>query len=303
MSTPDDIGTWNASVRQICGEFSTIANPAAPFIGHIHLADLGGLGVAHIETNACTIKRRMSDRQNDQNCFLIMQIQGEMGFTHGAQEQILLRPGEAALLDSALAYDMHPQGLIRQISVHLPRDQVRQQLQRPQLYGKLPHDSLSGQMLHNMLQQLCYENAPFSVHATDGCALQDALSALLRPAFEGRNSSAEEQPLRQLAERCIRRHLHDYRLTPAFVAQELQISKRKLYRLFEADGESVSAHILRLRLQQSALELGKPGQTALNITEIAFRWGFSDVSQFSRAFKRMTGLSPRAYRQQHNQSA
>ncbi|SMG64766.1 [weak similarity to] AraC-type DNA-binding domain-containing protein, partial [methanotrophic bacterial endosymbiont of Bathymodiolus sp.] len=36
--------------------------------------------------------------------------------------------------------------------------------------------------------------------------------------------------------------------------------------------------------------------SSLNLNEISFLLGFSEISSFSRAFKRWTGSSPRAYR-------
>jgi AraC-like DNA-binding protein len=44
-----------------------------------------------------------------------------------------------------------------------------------------------------------------------------------------------------------------------------------------------------------ALARGYMGNSALSITEIAYMLGFSDTSNFSRAFRRWTGHSPRAY--------
>ena len=35
------------------------------------------------------------------------------------------------------------------------------------------------------------------------------------------------------------------------------------------------------------------------MTEIAFQWGFAEVSQFSRSFKEHFGLSPREYRMRY----
>lgn len=45
-----------------------------------------------------------------------------------------------------------------------------------------------------------------------------------------------------------------------------------------------------------SLALGYLGQSHLPVTEIAFRLGFTDLSNFTRAFKRWTGKAPTAYR-------
>ena len=44
------------------------------------------------------------------------------------------------------------------------------------------------------------------------------------------------------------------------------------------------------------LALGYVEQKRLSITEIAFMLGFSDVSNFNRAFRRWTGRAPSEYR-------
>ena len=46
-----------------------------------------------------------------------------------------------------------------------------------------------------------------------------------------------------------------------------------------------------------SLALGYMEQSAISITEAAYLLGFSDVSNFTRAFKRWTGKSPRDFRQ------
>ncbi len=44
-----------------------------------------------------------------------------------------------------------------------------------------------------------------------------------------------------------------------------------------------------------ALACGYIENSGMSITEIAYLLGFSDTSNFSRAFRRWTGRSPRAY--------
>ncbi len=64
-------------------------------------------------------------------------------------------------------------------------------------------------------------------------------------------------------------------------------------RFKEATGMRVHEYLVLLRLQSAALELLSTGDS---ITEIALRNGFSDSNYFKDAFKKMYGISPRAYR-------
>lgn len=80
------------------------------------------------------------------------------------------------------------------------------------------------------------------------------------------------------------------------IAQRLAMSPRNLQRRLEAEGTSFKELLnqARLSLARSYLDEGR-----LPVTEIAFMLGFADTSAFSRAFKRWTGKSPRAYAGTH----
>ncbi|WP_369857889.1 helix-turn-helix domain-containing protein [Candidatus Thalassolituus haligoni] len=172
-----------------------------------------------------------------------------------------------------------------------------------QPFYKLASNGISTQMLRNMVQQLGYSNTHFGAADPEeqgqGQALQQALAALLQPALNLQQPAPSS--LRALAEQHIIRLLQDHQLSPERLADEMNISRRTLYRLFESEGSSISHHILLLRLDRCSAELECQEDSALSITDIAFKWGFSDVSQFSRAFKRQRGVSPREYRQQLRQ--
>jgi AraC family transcriptional activator of tynA and feaB len=50
------------------------------------------------------------------------------------------------------------------------------------------------------------------------------------------------------------------------------------------------------RLDRCASDLKAPLLKSRTIGEIAYQWGFSDVSHFSRAFKQRFGATPREWR-------
>ena len=82
-------------------------------------------------------------------------------------------------------------------------------------------------------------------------------------------------------------------LSRAAVAQSLNISASTLQGRLAQRGTSFQALLDDTRHE---LALGYMSQSRLSITEIAFMLGFSDLSNFIRAFKRWTGKSPTEFK-------
>lgn len=298
-----DLDLWEQSVHSICGNFNTQPHLNIPFIGNMRLDNHSGLGVAHIETNAKKIVRSKSTCQDDKHYFVILQKKGAMGFSWSDNKDLLL-PGEMALIDSSLPYDMHPQGLIQQMSVHLPKAYVDNLCPNHAQHQitKLNQHSTSSQMLLTMLRQLANTDSHLSSYQEDGEALQYAISALIKPALIHTDNSSISS-IKEQAKQHILRLLTEEDLSPSRLAKEMNMSKRTLYRLFAEDSISVAHFILQLRIEkccEDLLTMTSMDQPS-SITDIAFRWGFSDASQFSRAFKRVKGLPPRQWRQSQSQ--
>lgn len=90
----------------------------------------------------------------------------------------------------------------------------------------------------------------------------------------------------------IDRHLGDADLSPATIAVGIGVSLRKLHLLFEPHGISVARWIQRRRLEEIHALLTSPAGGGRSITELAFAWGFNDLSTFYRAFRAAYGLHP-----------
>ena len=101
---------------------------------------------------------------------------------------------------------------------------------------------------------------------------------------------------RRRAEEIIRRNLSDNALSPEKVAEACGISKRYLHELFADVNYTVSQYIREQRLAaaRDLLQMPNPGQ----MSDIAYRFGFSDQAQFSRLFKAMFGQTPSGFRAQ-----
>ena len=94
----------------------------------------------------------------------------------------------------------------------------------------------------------------------------------------------------------ILHHLDDPNLSPGAIAKAHRVSVRHLHRLFRATGASLGDWVRQSRLAHCAADLRDGARQGESLTEIAFRWGFSDSAHFSRTFRAQYGQSPRAYR-------
>ena len=90
--------------------------------------------------------------------------------------------------------------------------------------------------------------------------------------------------------------LDDPELTPAKVAAKAGVSVRTLHRVFQASGETFWSWIRDRRLDRCHAELTAPSLSRQSITEVAFRWGFNELSTFDRNFRKRYGASPRNVR-------
>ena len=81
------------------------------------------------------------------------------------------------------------------------------------------------------------------------------------------------------------------------IAAQFYISRSYLTRIFKSvTGFTISEYLMTCRVQKAKVLLDK---TDLEITEIASRVGFGNVSYFDKIFKRMTDLTPLQYRKRN----
>jgi AraC-like DNA-binding protein len=103
--------------------------------------------------------------------------------------------------------------------------------------------------------------------------------------------SALRAARREQIKRYVDRHLTELDLTPAKVAAALGISIRSLHLAFEPTGTSFAKHVTRRRLQECRAALERPTATR-SVTDVAFAWGFGNLTTFYRASRREFGMAP-----------
>lgn len=88
-------------------------------------------------------------------------------------------------------------------------------------------------------------------------------------------------------------HLANPDLSVATVAAALDVSPRYLHMVFAEEDASLPDYIRGRRLAACRAELESPASLHRSIGEIAYGWGFNDLSHFCRLFRKAYGMSAR----------
>jgi AraC-like DNA-binding protein len=160
----------------------------------------------------------------------------------------------------------------------------------------LPRDNPSFLLLRQQMIS-SYDLAP-RFTPQEGRRVEEASLALAGGAMTGSGLPAEPDTLPAIAEvlthhikRHIRVHLGCADQCPEQIAHTFGISRRRLYQLLEPIG-GIAGYQRHLRLQRCMADLQDPDQAHLQVSEIAFRWGFRHPATFNRNFRAAFGITP-----------
>lgn len=127
-------------------------------------------------------------------------------------------------------------------------------------------------------------------------AIEAMLAACLAPSAD-RVAGAKHQidsALMERIRRVVDRNLRSWNLGAEMVCREAAMSRSQLYRILEVEGGAAN-YIKRRRLSEGFILLSDISKNG-SIDRIAEELCFADTSNFSRAFRREFGVSPRDVR-------
>jgi len=299
-----DMGTrlrsWSQILAQTHLSFEISATPRTPepFQGAVSRRSVGDLMLVDCASSpflgrrsAATIGEHPEGGPEDVLGFQFV-LRGVELVREGSRE-LALRAGDVVLWDGLEPTEIEIREAFCKRTLLFPRRRVLAVCPRlgergaiPPLAGS-PSARLLVRYMHALAQELPSMDAAATVAAAN--AALELLRAAVEPALPS-DRAATRAALRAEIGRYIRGHLRDPRLGPASIASAYAISVRTLHSLFEDAGVSVSGLVRAERLARCMEDLRRP--EGGSVTDIAFRWGFSDAAHFSRVFKRHFGLTP-----------
>jgi AraC-like DNA-binding protein len=297
------IQVWSDALTDLCGRFDIDPLEASTFEGRINYTTVSKLKLCQIEASQHRLAHAASHSELGGHPFVKILFQTH-GISHFEQSDrhIELTPGDCLAYDVSCPHTIISPTLTRHEVVIVPKALLQERGFRSAKMSacKLSARTGTGRIAYNFVHAAFDEAAKLSPNNAIGVAdsLIDLLLLPLREA-DALFDRGGPEAMHIRAQFFIREHLRDPDLSIDRISAALGCTKRYLHMLFSDRGTTISDYIRNARLQNCRQELET--HAGRSITDVAFSWGFSSSSHFSRVFREYFGVVPSAvHKAQHD---
>jgi AraC-like DNA-binding protein len=259
---------------------------------------LGDLELVLFENSPMDIS---NNRATADQLFVCRQMAGEVVLEQSSRE-VVLEAGDITVLDPLLPYAGRFISGSKLLVLKTPRRllEARTGKTRQMIARRIRPTAAESSLASSFLAMLPAHAGRLGGAAEEIVADQalDLVAVSFAKEMEGdrpRVSSARSLALVNLRAAAEAR-LADPALDAETVAAVAGVSVRYANAVLAQEGTSITRLIQTRRLARCRQALDDPLQGHRNISEIAYGWGFSDMTHFGRRFKAAFGSSPRDYR-------
>jgi AraC-like DNA-binding protein len=307
VSPRDRLAYWHDVACKVFVNHECRLEGTTSFRATIHHAALDQLEISHVESDGLRESTRCArgiPHDEDKVFFLCAQLSGTSIMTQDGRDGAM-RPGEFIILDAQRTCTNFFPGPYSLLVVKIPHRAMKarvassSQLTACTISGATGIGALTSEFIRMIPERLdaltSTARAQIGEQVLDLVALSLAsYSTAEKPSL----SSARAVALLQLRT-VIEARLDDPSLDPESAAAAAGISVRYANALLANEGTSLLRLIVTRRLDRCRRALEDPAQAHRSIAEIAYAWGFSNVSHFTRRFKATFGRTPGDHRAAH----
>ncbi len=296
------IQCWSDALTDLCGHFDIDPLQASSFEGRINYTTVSKLKLCQIEASQHRLAHTAGRAKLGGHPFVKIYFQ-TYGISHFEQggRRIELVPGDCLAYDVSCPHTIVSPMLTRHEVVIVPKELLQERGFRLARMAacKLSARTGTGRIAYDFVHAAFGEATKLSPNNAIGVA-DSLIDLLLLPLREpdAMFDRVGPEAMYVRAQYFIREHLRDPDLSIDQISAALNCTKRYLHMLFSNRGTTISDYIQHARLQHCREELET--QAGKTITDVAFSWGFSSSSHFSRVFRRYFGVVPSAiHKAQH----
>ncbi|GAA4623760.1 helix-turn-helix domain-containing protein [Actinoallomurus vinaceus] len=300
------VNRWQQALSRAFARVEVAVPDPAAWTASLSTHRLGALQITDETSGPATVLRSTGSVAADPRRHVLARLQLE-GTVHVSQDDrsAELPPGSLTFLDLGRAFRIAvpvPQ-CARTLMVPRPLLGLDENALRQFTATRVdPGDGDANALLLPLLTGIGREISGVAVPVQDHLARTAAdLLAVLAADHAARLVPGTRPPTQSLFDRItasVEASLSDPDLSPQVIADQNGVSLRYLHQLFQRQGSTVSGWIRGRRLDAAHQELARPDAARREISAVAARWGFTNASHFSRAFREAYGMSPIQWRGQ-----
>jgi AraC-like DNA-binding protein len=270
------------------------------FEAEMEIGSLAEIRLIRFKTSArkfaCTT--RHVQRGNDDELFVNLQLSGQAMFEQNSRE-VMLESGDITLLDPLLASGGTPANLLL---LKVPRSSLEARLGKTsQIVAKRirPSDAEGGltSSLLAMLPDYVDRLQPATSKVLSNQVLDLIALSVTHAMGTARPQLSSSQAVVSMKLRAaIESQLADQELDSDAVAAAAGISVRYANQVLAREGTSITRLLQARRLERCRQALHDPSQVHRTLSEIAYDWGFTDLTHFGRSFRAAFGMLPSEFR-------
>ncbi len=294
---------WHAAIAATYFPLDLGFRDAARFDGALAIWNIGDVSLSRLTSEALVYRRHahhLRAASGEEEYLVTVPVVSPVSFSQCGKD-VLCRPGGFILERSHEPYEFAHAEAADLWVLKVGARQLAGRLRAPDRFCSLAFDAGDGAggLLADLLPLLPRRLASLGEggRAAVGRQLVDLI--VLAVCEDPRTLTSAGSAVRagHLAriEAIVRRRLHEAALDAEAIAAEAGVSLRYLHDLFRDTGQPLGSWVRAQRLEAARAALADPANRE-SLAGLAYRLGFSDQPQFSRAFRAAFGVAPRDFR-------
>ncbi|GJE13260.1 helix-turn-helix domain-containing protein [Methylobacterium longum] len=306
----DRFDYWMGTIRE-----NIIRNDAVPacrraFKAMLSAGSIGSVNLTLSSSSAVRVSHTThhTGQPSDDQLFVFMPLAGSKVLQQSGR-QTVLKPGQFAVIDPRLPHEAIFSDASETLTLISDRKLLESRLGAVQDLTARPIglDTAEGQLASGYLKMLPSQAGRLSSAAADVVEVQllDLVALALGKSREEHISCGSSARLlvRTKLYAVIDARLSDPKLDAAAIAKAAGVGVRYANAVLADENTSLGRLVQSRRLERCRTALADPAQGHRSVSEIAYRWGFSDMTHFGRRFRAAYGLLPSEFRCQARMEA
>jgi len=299
----DRFDLWHDVARKDVVDHAATPKCRTRFRAQLCTGAVGSIGLVSFKNSemAVTHTRHHIAHANTAELLVCRQFEGQLLLEQDGRE-VLLKPGDITLVDPSLPYQGRFSEASDVLVLKVPRQLLEARL------GLVPE--MTARAIRPCTAEAGLLSASLAMLPFHTPALGSTAEALLEPHLldlitlaVGRTmgqdrvrTSSSRSLVRVRLRAVIEARLADRTLDAGMIASAAGVSVRYANAVLADESTSIVQLIQARRLARCRQALEDPMQNARTVSEIAYGWGFSDMTHFGRRFKAAYGVLPSEHR-------